>query len=135
MDIVVGIGLAKTSLELIRGVREALKKKALSNQEVTDYLSDLQDKIVDIKTALVDADDENKELKRQLVDAKRMAAFGAEFTTGEGLYWRERFPYCPACWDVDRKPVRLAGPVGNPDSRNGKIWQCPVHKVHYMTEE
>jgi hypothetical protein len=53
MDIVAAVGLAKTSLDLIRGVREALKNKTLSKQEMTDYLSDLQDKIVDIKTALV----------------------------------------------------------------------------------
>ena len=51
--------------------------------------------------------------------AKRMADFGAEFTKGEGLYWRDNFPYCPSCWDVDRKPVRLGGPV---HSGFGEVW-------------
>src|SRR5580698_8034392 len=39
-----------------------------------------------------------------------MVDFG-ELVFAEGLYWRERYPNCPSCWDVERKPVRLGGPV------------------------
>jgi predicted nuclease with TOPRIM domain len=70
MDIATGLGIAKTSLDLIRGVREALKKKTLSNEEIVAYLSDLQDRIVDLKTALSDADEENRHLKHELEEAK-----------------------------------------------------------------
>jgi hypothetical protein len=133
MEIVAALSVAKTCLDLIKGIREAAKKKTLTSDEITDYLSTLQDKIVDIKTALVEAEDENRQLKKELQEAKRMADFGADFTTGEGLYWREKYPYCPSCWDIDRKPVRLGGPVH--DIARGEIWQCPVHKVHHITRQ
>jgi hypothetical protein len=100
----------------------------LTDDEIRDYLETLQDKIGDIKIALQDADEENRSLRQQLADAKRMADFGKEFHFEQGVYWRERYPYCPACWDVERKPVRLAGPLQNPTNMATQIWACSEHK-------
>jgi hypothetical protein len=133
IDIAVGLALARNGLEIIKAVREAAKQKKLSNEEFLDYLATLQDKLVDVKTALMDADEDNRQLRRRLEDATRMADFGAQFKFAEGLYWREQYPYCPVCWDVDRKPTRLGGPVSG--DFYSEIWQCPIHKSHHVAKE
>jgi hypothetical protein len=134
IEIAAGLVLAKNAIDIVKAVREAIRqKRKLTDEEMKDYLETLQDKLVDVKTALADADDENRQLKNELQEAKRMADFGAEFSTGEGLYWRDNFPYCPSCWDIERKPMRLGGPVHDPHV--GEIWQCPVHKVHHITRQ
>jgi hypothetical protein len=93
IDMAAGLALSKNALDIVMAVRKAMReKKTLSDEEMRDYLETLQDKLVDVKTALMEADEENRSLKGQLADAKRMADFGAEFTTGEGLYWREEYP-------------------------------------------
>lgn len=134
IDIAAGLALCKNALDIVMAVRKAIRdKKKLTDEEIRDYLETLQDKLVDVKTALMEADEENRSLKGQLAEAKRMADFGAEFTTGEGLYWREKYPYCPTCWDTERKAVRL-GEIPF-DTDRGEIWQCPVHKVHHVTQQ
>jgi hypothetical protein len=105
IDIVVGLGLAKNALDIVKAVREALKHTKLTPEETKDYLDTLQDKLVDVKTALADADDESRELRRQIEELKRMADLGKDFQPMEGVYWRDNVPYCPVCWDVDRKTV------------------------------
>lgn len=133
MDIATGLGIAKTSVDLIKGIREALKKKTLSNEEILAYFADLQDRIVDLKTALADADDETRTLKRELEEQKRATDFGGQLKPMDGVYWHDDYAYCPACWDADRKPVRLGGPVNVIDRGQFKAWTCPIHKVEYRT--
>lgn len=130
IDIVVGLGLAKNALDIVKAVREALKQKKLTNEEMKDYLDTLQDKLIDVKTALSDADDENRDLKRQIDELKRMADFGKDFKLEEGVYWRDKVPYCPICWDVERKPVRLGGPTAKPVGfYNSMAWECAFHRT------
>jgi hypothetical protein len=132
IDIAAGLLLSKNALDIVMAVRKAIReKKKLTDEEMRDYLETLQDKLVDVRTALLEADEVNRALKGEIADAKRMADFGAEFTKGEGLYWRDKYPYCPSCWDIDRKPVRLGGPVR--DINRGETWRCPMHKVEHVT--
>ena len=97
IDIVAGLSLAKNALDIVKAVREAHKQKKLTSEEMRDYLDTLQDKLVDVKTALSDADEEIRNLKRQLEEATRKADFGASFKSEHGVYWRDGFPYCPIC--------------------------------------
>ncbi|MBZ5728555.1 MAG: hypothetical protein LAP87_26680 [Acidobacteriia bacterium] len=95
-----------------------------------DYLDTIQDKLVDVKTALADADEENRALLRQVDELKRMASVGKDFQIAEGVYWRENVPYCPVCWDVDRKTVRLSGPAGRVTGFSNVFgWECCFHKA------
>jgi len=132
IDLIVGMALAKNALDIVKGVREALKHKKLTDEEMRDYLETLQDKLVDVKTALADADDERRELKRQLDEAARKADFGSEFRFEHGVYWRDHYPYCPVCWDVRRDPVRLSGPVWRVFVSSGKVpYNCPIDKSDF----
>ena len=132
IDIAVGLALAKNGLEIIKAVREAAKQKKLSNEEFLDYLATLQDKLVDVKTALADADEEQRNLRRLLEEATRKADFGASFRFEHGVYWREGYPYCPICWDSKRQPTRLSGPMhGFPAGPGLLLWTCPLDKGHF----
>jgi hypothetical protein len=131
MDIATGLGIAKTSLDLIKGIREDLKKKTLSNEEILGYFSDLQERIVDIKTALSDADDERRILQARIEELLRYADLGEGFKSAHGVYWHEDFPNCPTCSDVDRKPVRLGGPTRIPGGGPIDHWKCPFHQTDF----
>ena len=101
-----------------------------------DYLETIQDKLVDIKTAVADAAEENRTLRREIDELKRMADFGNAFELKEGVYWRENVPYCPVCWEVDRKPVRLAGPSNKATGfANMYGWECCFHKIVFSLSQ
>jgi hypothetical protein len=112
--------------------REALKQKKLTHEEMRDYLETLQDKLVDVKTALADADEEQRGLQQRIKELEQYADIGKNFTPGYGVYWIDAYPYCPTCWDVDRKPVRLAGPQPQSLHRGKEDWKCPLHKIDYQ---
>lgn len=130
VDIVSAIALTKNAFDIVKGVREALKQKKLTPDEMRDYLDTIQDKLVDVKTALADADEENRALRRQIDELKRMADFGKDFQFMEGVYWCQNVPYCPICWDIDRKTVRLSGPTGKSTGFSDVHgWECCFHKT------
>lgn len=129
MSIATGISATKTGFELIRSVRELVKRPEVDAAEVSARLLELQELILDARNALNEAEDEKNKLESRIVELTRMADFGKDFIQWSGLYWHNQFPYCPTCWDVERKPVRLGGPV---NMTGEDIWQCPFHKVHII---
>src|ERR1017187_8647118 len=133
IEIAVGLALAKNALDIVRAVREAIKeKKKFTEDEMRDYLETLQDKLVDVKTSLADADDQMRALKRQVEELKRMSDFGAEFKLENGVYFREGVPYCPVCWDVEKKPVRLSGPLPALIAPAGKLMcMCTLYNGQF----
>ena len=134
MTIAGGLSATKTGFELIKGVRELLRRQEVDPAEISARLLELQELMLDAKTALAEAQEEKIGLEARIAELSRMADFGKDFKSERGVYWHENFPYCPTCWNVDRKPVRLGGPVRDithPSGRN--IWTCPVHKAnHYL---
>jgi hypothetical protein len=137
MDIATGLGIAKTSLDLIRGIREGLKKKTLSNEEIVGYFSDLQDRIGDMKIALSDAENENRRLRRQLDDQQRHLDLTAdlEFVIDGGFYVRKSeadkglIAYCPICWQKDKVTLPLTS------GSTAGWYRCDVHTTSYETSE
>lgn len=130
IDIAVGLALSKNALDIVMAVRKAIReKKKLTDEEMRDYLETLQGKLVDVRTALMEADEDNRKLKADLTEAKRMAEFGNSFKLEEGVYWHQGYPYCPNCWDVNRTPMRLGGPTPDLMNYSKAYWKCPIHKV------
>jgi hypothetical protein len=107
-----------------------LKRPDHDPGEISARLLELQDLMLDAKTSLIEAQEEHTRLQARIADLTRMADFGKDFRRSHGVYWHEAFPYCPTCWDVDRKPVRLAGP--NRESGRLDSWTCPLHKASFM---
>jgi hypothetical protein len=127
-----GLSAIKTGFELIKSVRELLKDPEVDTSEVLARLIELQDLMLNARVALVDADEENGKLKATIAELTRMAEFGKDFKSAHGLYWHSLNPYCPTCWDVDRKTVRLGGPV-RVGTRDQNQWTCPFHKSSFLT--
>jgi hypothetical protein len=129
MTIAGGLSATKTGFDLIKSVRELVKRQGVDPGEVSARLLELQDLMLDARTALNDAQEDRAKLDAQIVELTRMADFGRDFKLEEGVYWRDRVPYCPICWDVDRKTVRLGGPTVKPSGFfNSMAWECPLHK-------
>jgi len=131
LDIAASLSLAKNTLDLIRGVREAVKQKKLSNEDMLDYLNTLQDKIVDMKTTLADADDENRELKRTITELQEKLAerqFNKDhYEFHDNMVWEvgiRRQPYCPTCFYVDDRLVPL-------QQRGRQEYHCAIHEKNF----
>lgn len=127
MSIAVGLSATKTGFDLIKSVRELLKRPEVDPAEISARLLELQELMLDARSALAEAQEDNAKLQTQVDELSRMADFGATFSSANGVYWHDGFPYCPVCWEVDRKPVRLGGPVP-PYGSAFQDWTCPFHK-------
>lgn len=128
MTIGAGLSATKTGFDLIKTLRDALGRPDVNPGDIQARLVELQSLMLDAQRALSDADEENRKLRRELEEAKRMSDFGKQFRLFSGVYWYETYPYCPVCWDVDRKPVRLSGPIRVPGGGPVEQWTCPFHK-------
>jgi hypothetical protein len=127
MAISEGLSATKAGFELVRGALELLKRQDVDRNEVTARLLELQGLILETQRALGDAEDENRGLRRRVDELTNVVEFGNDFEFEEGVYWKRNYPYCPNCWDAERKPTRLSGPYASsgPKSR----WDCPLHKT------
>jgi len=123
-----GLSAAKTGFDLIKGVRELLKRQEVDPSEISSRLLELQELMLEAQTALSEGQAENRRLQIEVEELKRMADFWKEFKSAYGVYWHETYPYCPVCWDVDRKPVRLSGPTRPLAGGHHNEWICPFHK-------
>ena len=132
MTIATGLSATKTGFDLIKSVRELVKRPDIDAAEISARLLELQELMLDARNALSEAHDEKGKLEARIAELSRMADFGKDFVAAEGVYWREDAPYCPICWDVERKPVRLSGPLGPSQGINGRIdWSCSMHKSSF----
>lgn len=111
MSLATGLSALKAAADLTRSLRDGLKSGTIKGDEISGRIGEIYDHIVDSKDALVEARDEIQQLKDKLNELKRLWDFGKDLKPEYGLYWREDYPYCPSCWEQERKLTRLAGPV------------------------
>src|SRR5689334_22424323 len=118
MDIVTGISLTKGAADAVKAIREALGKKP---EVVNAELIKLNGIILEMQEQLRQAHAEITGLTNRLNEVGRLLEFRDElqFRAETGVYWKGEWPYCPNCWEGNRKPVRLQ------EMANG-IWSCPM---------
>jgi len=98
------VGLLKDALPL------AMKA---GNRELNEKLADLQVRILDIHTQLMELANENQKLTERIRELEQAAEIGKELVYEESVFWRisdgKRIdgPLCPNCWDGQRKYVHL----------------------------
>ena len=96
------VGLANGAIKLLKEAREAAKRS--DDHDLKDKLSDLYDAFLDLKEVVGNLRDENEELRKKLemqAELKWNPKVKLYFVEGDSC------PFCPACWDDKRKPVRL----------------------------
>lgn len=128
MDIVAGLSIAKSALDIVKAVREALKQKKLTSEQILEQLVALQDRLVDVNTALADADDENRRLKREIEDLKaqlqRRQFLRENYEFRDNMVWNRgarEGPYCPVCFEADDKLVHL-------QDLGDQCYDCTIHR-------
>jgi cell shape-determining protein MreC len=128
IGIVEGLGIAKTAVELTKAVREALRNKKLTQEEMRDYLDTLQDKLIDVKTSLADADDENRELKQKVRELENKLAerefLKENYEFRNSMIWRKgsnKEPYCSICFERDGILTHLT-------QMSPSDYYCVIHK-------
>jgi len=128
MSIATGISATKTGFDLIKSVRELVRRPDIDAADISARLLELQDLMLDARNALSEAQDDKVALEARIADLMRMADFGKDFMASHGVYWKDTYPYCPVCWDVERKPVRLSGPIRIQGGGPVEQWTCPFRK-------
>ena len=70
--------------------------------------------------------EENARLREELVALRERLCAEAAILHRDNVYWKrvegapEEGPFCPTCWDGERKPVRMA------EWAEDLWWKCPV---------
>lgn len=115
------VGSVKTAIEITKLLKEtssSLQKAEIDLKlaELISSLADVKMKMADIKDALMESENEKKELKAKL-------ALRAKLQFEMPYYWtieeneKKDGPFCQLCYDKERKLIRLQ------DVKCGQ-WRC-----------
>ncbi|QIR75903.1 hypothetical protein FA592_06520 [Sulfurospirillum diekertiae] len=115
------LGSVKTAIDITKLLKESsgtLQKAEvdLKLAELISSLADLKMKMADIKDALIESENEKKELKAKL-------ELQAKLQFEMPYYWsieedgKKDGPFCQLCYDKEKKLIRLQ------DGNNGE-WSC-----------
>ena len=133
MAIVEGIAAAKAAFEVSKMALDLTRYPKLDTDAIHAKLLELHGLILSTQQVLGEAAEENRQLKAELDDRERRKAIGKDFSTEEGVYWKDNYPYCPVCWESDLRPVRMSGPFAT-TSRGYAKWTCPTHNGTYFAK-
>ncbi len=137
IEIIAGLGATKTGLDVIKSVRELLKRDKVDAAEISARLGDLQEALFQAREALGAAQEENRNLMRQIEENRKLADISAdmEYVEDGGFYIRKserdagkNIPYCPLCWTAAKGAVVPLNPL----SGNG-LYQCDIHQSRHET--
>ncbi len=128
-----------TPLEIITALSTASKSitaiaKGANNADLNKRVIELQSLIFQLQGVHEKQQDEIRDLKETIRHLERTSQIQQELVFEESVYWRPRDgkrdgPFCPNCWDLDKKLVRL-----NSTGEQG-FFRCPIHKHPFYTAE
>jgi hypothetical protein len=136
MNIAAGLAGLKAAADLTKTMRDAAKAGTLKPDEFVGRVGEIYDYIIDSRAALVDAQEELQRLKDQIRELQDKSQLGKDLVFDGYVYWLkdDAYPYCPLCWDRDRKLVRLRN-LGT-DTYSGvrkTDYHCGIHSQSYLT--
>lgn len=113
------------------GVIDNLKEiahlvKKFHDAELNQKIDAFEREIVELTLQIGSLEDENAELKRILSLIQKMRFKKPFYYQGD-----DPVPFCPRCWEKEKKPVRLYGPV---KVTAGLRYGCPRCKEFFMEE-
>jgi hypothetical protein len=111
------------------GVMENLKEigdliRKYNDSKLDQKIGELEREIVELTVQIGSLEEENEELKRTLSLIKKMG-FKKPFYYQEG----DPVPFCPRCWEKEKRPVHLLGPI---KVGTGLRYGCPSCKEFFM---
>jgi len=113
-------------MSIIDHIRDAAKvARQIDNIELYKQILDLQGEALEIQEQLLEKTKRIKELEEALVIKQKIAFVDSAYfeTNAEGNPTGD--PYCPRCYDIDKKLCHLNSLGGN--------MQCPNCHIKYFT--
>jgi len=92
---------------------------------------DLYRKIIDLESEIVELTTDNMDLQKEVGKLQEKLALKGKMTFRKPFYYMENdeTPYCPKCWEADRKTIHLLGPT---KVIAGPRYDCPECKQHFI---
>ena len=86
---------------------------------------DLYRRIIELESEIIELTRENHELKVDNHDLKEKLNLSEALVFRKPFYYKENddTPYCPRCWEADRKAIHLNGPI---EDMGDHYHFCPV---------
>jgi hypothetical protein len=139
MALGIGEGIAAAKLALDAGTRalDELRRPNIEPEKVRNHLITMQDHVLSAQRALGAAEDEIRDLKRQLDDRDELRALEADmdFVPDGAFYVRKSErehgllnALCPVCWGELRKAISMVPMASG-------YYQCVKHGSSYQTKE
>lgn len=130
------LGAVKSGFDLIKGVRELLKKDKVNPTEVSSQLLELQELLLQAKSSLVDASEYIAKLEGDLAAQLQIDKLEKMMFYDQTVYWKrtgnlnevEPDPYCTICWEKSRRLSHL-----RPGATKG-IYTCQIDRTTYQTD-
>jgi hypothetical protein len=105
--------VTSTIAGIVSAVKEAVSiAKKVGNRELTEKLADVQARILDLQTNMIELTDENHALRLRIGELEQVGELAGKLAYQESVYWLPKEggrdgPYCPNCWDAQKKLIRL----------------------------
>ena len=104
----------KAAVDIAKGLN-ALQVDVAVKTKTSDLLSsliDVQSSMLDLQCKLSDILQEKEELRSEVARLKSSAAAQDTLRFRDKMYWKEGdpTPFCPTCWENERKQIHLTGP-------------------------
>lgn len=111
-------------VEELKGIADVVRK--MGNMELYRQITQLETQVLDLTRATRRLEHENDELRTKLT-------FRGELTFRNSVYYHgdDPVPYCPRCWEAERKAVHLRGPNS---VLAGTRFDCVECKNLFITE-
>ncbi len=105
------------------------------NLELRKMLVDLEEKLIEFRAELVTLKGQNVELQEEnvrLKDELKKASAPPEVTFKDGVYFAAdgSGPYCPTCWENDKKLIHITPMDGRTARLVGFKYRCSLCKAH-----
>ena len=122
MSIAEGIAAARLAMDSGTKALDLLRTPKIDGEAVRNRITEMQDLVFSAQRALGEAEEDNRQLRRQLDDRQVLEALklDLEYQKDGGFYIRKSerdagnpVSYCPVCWGADQKAVPLT-PEGFP---------------------
>ena len=131
------LGAVKTGFDLIKSVREFLKKDKVDAAEINSQLVQLQDLLLEARSAVIDVQGYIEELEAERDSRSRIDELEKLMIFGQSVYWKrtgngdevEPDPYCTVCWEKERRLSHL-----RPAATKG-IYTCQIDDTNYQTND
>jgi hypothetical protein len=131
------LGAVKTGFELIKGVRELLKRDKVNPAEVSSKLVELQELFLEARGSLIEANDYIVKLEGELAAKAGLEELEKRLVFNQSVYWKrtgngdevEPDPYCTVCWDKEKRLSHL-----RPGATKG-TYICQIDRTGYQTDE